>query len=334
MDITVCICTYNRPDYIRGCLDGLRQQTVPSNQFEILVVDSASTGDVPAQLARMVVEIDNARVLRIEQPGISIARNAGARQARAAYVAYIDDDAIPAADWVERIVAAIGAGDRPPSLIGGRILPRWEAPLPAWWPAQLRGVLSIIECEGEGEYRTGQLPAGLEPYGANMVVHVPSLFAVGGFGASIGRLGKVLLSDEEVQVAWRMQAAGHLARYNSRIVVQHRIQATRLTPGWLLSRLYLAGRVHRAHAPVAWPSRLGLARIAASRVGGGRAGTVGPVALPQHAAGSVPLAAGLRARLHLGGTRLGGRRGVGSSRIVATCCCIAGRARRETSATN
>ena len=241
MDITVCICTYNRPDYIRGCLDGLRQQTVPSNQFEILVVDSASTGDVPAQLERMVVEIDNARLLRIEQPGISIARNAGARQASGAYVAYIDDDAIPAADWVERIMAAIGAGNPPPSLIGGRILPRWEAPLPAWWPAQLRGVLSIIECEGEGEYRTGQLPAGLEPYGANMAVHVQSLFAVGGFGASIGRLGKVLLSDEEVQVAWRMQAAGRSVRYNSRIVVQHRIQATRLTPGWLLSRLYWQG---------------------------------------------------------------------------------------------
>jgi hypothetical protein len=51
----------------------------------------------------------------------------------------------------------------------------------------------------------------------------------------------MLLSDEEVQLAWRLQAAGYSARYDSRIVVQHQIQAARLTPSWLLSRLYWQG---------------------------------------------------------------------------------------------
>jgi glucosyl-dolichyl phosphate glucuronosyltransferase len=241
MDVTVCICTHDRPDYVRDCLDGLRRQTAGSDQFDILVVDSASTGDAPAMLARMVHEIDNARLLRVERAGISIARNAGAWAADGAYVAYIDDDAIPAPDWIERIVAAIGEGNTPPAMIGGRILPHWEAPLPAWWPPQLRGSLSIIEFEGVGEYRTKALPAGLEPYGANMIVQVLSLRAVGGFGENSGRHGKALLSDEEVQLAWRLQAAGHSVRYDSRIVVRHQIQAARLTPGWLLARLYWQG---------------------------------------------------------------------------------------------
>jgi hypothetical protein len=74
-----------------------------------------------------------------------------------------------------------------------------------------------------------------------MIVHVVSLLAVGGFGPNSGRLGKALLSDEEVQLAWRLQAVGHSAHYDSRIVVQHQIQAARLTPGWLLSRLYWQG---------------------------------------------------------------------------------------------
>ncbi len=241
MDITVCICTHDRPNYVRTCLDGLRRQTLNSDQFDILVVDSASTGDVPAELARMVAEVDNARLVRVEQPGISLARNAGAQEADGAYVAYIDDDAIPAADWVERIVAASEATDPPPAMIGGRILPSWEAPLPTWWPPQLRGSLSIIEYEGQGEYRTDELPTGLEPYGANMAVHVLPLLAIGGFGTASGRQGKALLSDEEVQLAWRLQATGHSVRYDSRIVVQHQIQAGRLTPAWLLSRLYWQG---------------------------------------------------------------------------------------------
>src|SRR6202012_1599312 len=95
--------------------------------------------------------------------------------ARSRYIAYIDDDAIPAPNWVEGILAAIAKPGPPPARAGGQILPKWEAPLPPWWPASLRGVLSIIEHEGEGEYRTGSVPKDLEPYAANMVVHVLSL---------------------------------------------------------------------------------------------------------------------------------------------------------------
>jgi hypothetical protein len=74
-----------------------------------------------------------------------------------------------------------------------------------------------------------------------MVVHVLSLLAAGGFGGAIGRYGDSLLSDEEVQLAWCLQDAGHSVRYESRIVVYHQIQARRLEPGWLLNRLYWQG---------------------------------------------------------------------------------------------
>jgi len=70
---------------------------------------------------------------------------------------------------------------------------------------------------------------------------ISALLAAGGFGTTIGRHGDVLLSDEEVQLAWRLQDAGHPARYDSRIVVYHCIQPLRLTPAWLLSRLYWQG---------------------------------------------------------------------------------------------
>jgi glucosyl-dolichyl phosphate glucuronosyltransferase len=241
MDVTACICTHNRANYVRDCLEGLRQQTVGADAFDILVVDSASSGDVPAQLERLVADIPNARLLRVEQAGVSYARNAGAWAAQGAYVAYIDDDAIPARDWIASIEQAIGQHSRKPAMIGGRILPHWEAPLPAWWPQQLRGTLSIIEYDGEGEFRTQALPTGLEPYGANMVVQVLPMLAIGGFGRRSGRFGKALLSDEEVQLAWRLQSAGHSVRYDSRITVRHQIQAERLTPRWLLSRLYWQG---------------------------------------------------------------------------------------------
>ena len=240
MDITVCICTHDRPDYVRDCLAGLRAQTVSSDGFDTLIVDSASSKRAAATLA-ILARDHGARLIRVDQPGVSVARNSGAQAARTPYIAYIDDDAIPAPDWIEAIQCALVEPGPPPAVLGGRILPRWAAPLPVWWPPSLRGVLSIIEHEGRGEYRSPDVPVNLEPYAANMVVSVPALHAAGGFRATIGRYGNVLLSDEEVQLAWILQDAGHSVRYDSRIVVEHQIQSSRFTPEWLLSRLYWQG---------------------------------------------------------------------------------------------
>ena len=238
--VTVCVCTHNRPGYVRDCLEGLSRQSTGTDAFDLIVVDSGSTDDAPASLRAIVAKHPGARLIRLDQPGVSLARNAGARAARTPYVAYIDDDAIPAADWIACIHQALSDHDRP-ALLGGRILPIWEQKLPAWWPASLRGVLSIIETDGQGEYRTDALPPGLEPYAANMVVNVAAMHAAGGFGTAIGRYGDALLSDEEVQLAWKLQDRGHSVRYDSRLVVHHRIQAARLNPDWLLRRLYWQG---------------------------------------------------------------------------------------------
>jgi glycosyltransferase involved in cell wall biosynthesis len=241
MDLTVCICTHDRPRYVRDCLDGLRHQTAADDRFNVLVVDSGSPEPARSDLRDLVRQHPGARLIRVDQPGVSAARNAGAAAATTDYIAYIDDDAIPAENWIEAILDALATGDAPPAVLGGRILPKWEASLPSWWPGSLRGLLSIIEHKGIGEYRSGQLPPGLAPYGCNMIVHVASLLDTGGFGCGIGRIGGVLLSDEDILLAWRLQDAGLSARYDSRITVFHQIQATRLTPEWLLSRLYWQG---------------------------------------------------------------------------------------------
>lgn len=238
--LSVCVCTHDRPDDVRACLAGLAAQSAPAGSFEILLIDSASPPAAAAVLAGLAAGHPGARLIRIEVPGLSLARNAGAGAAMAPWIAYLDDDAVPAADWAAAALAAIEATP-PAALIGGRVLPAWEAPLPPWWPARLRGVLSIVEHEGRGEYGASNLPADLAPCGANMLVHGPALRAAGGFDPAIGRTGAVLLSDEEVHLARRLRAAGHRLRYDSRLVVHHRIRAARLTPAWLLARLRWQG---------------------------------------------------------------------------------------------
>jgi len=241
MDLTVCVCTHNRPRHVRDCLEGLRRQTIPRDRFTVLIVDSGSPEPARSELRELARDFLDAQLIRVDTIGVSVARNAGAAAAGTGYIAYIDDDAVPAADWVAAILNALAVPKHPPAVLGGRILPEWEAPLPAWWPPSLRGVLSIIEHEGLGEFRTAALPTSLEPYACNMVVHVPSLLDAGGFRCEIGRIGGALLSDEDVQLAWRLQDAGLSARYDSRLVVFHRIQTWRLSPVWLVARLHWQG---------------------------------------------------------------------------------------------
>lgn len=144
-ELTICVCTHNRPGYLAGCLKALRQQTAPPELFEILVVDSASSAEPATVAAQLAAAAPNARLLRVEEPGLSIARNAGAGAAHAEYICYLDDDALAEPDLVATALLALPSTHPAPALIGGRALPLWEAPLPTWWPASLRGVLSIVE---------------------------------------------------------------------------------------------------------------------------------------------------------------------------------------------
>ena len=68
MDLTVCICTHDRPAYVRDCLNGLRQQTVRRDRFAVLLVDSASSPHAAAELANLAAQHD-ARLIRLDRPG-------------------------------------------------------------------------------------------------------------------------------------------------------------------------------------------------------------------------------------------------------------------------
>jgi glycosyltransferase involved in cell wall biosynthesis len=89
MDVSVVVPTRNRSALLAMTLRSvLRQRDI---DFEIIVVDEASTDDTPAVLAALgdsrirVIHHDSAQ-------GVSVARNRGVAEARAEWVAFVDDD--------------------------------------------------------------------------------------------------------------------------------------------------------------------------------------------------------------------------------------------------
>ncbi len=235
--LAAVICTHARPGYLAACLQGLRAQAGASPA--LIVVDSASPPEAAAEIARLAAEA-GAALVRTDRPGLSHARNLGLEVSRAAWTAFIDDDAVPAPDWAGRLAEAAAALPPEAAALGGRIVPEWESPLPGWWPASLRGVLTIVEWEGQGE-EGRDLPPGVAVYGANMAFRSDALAAIGGFPEELGRVGDRLLSGEEVEVLDRLRARGLRVFYDGRVTVRHSIQKERLRPAWLLSRIHWQG---------------------------------------------------------------------------------------------
>jgi glycosyltransferase involved in cell wall biosynthesis len=233
--VSVVLCTHDRAGYLGACLAGLAaQQNAPAH--EVLVVDSASPLAGAARIASLAQRFD-ARLLVLDKPGLSRARNAGLMAAQGRLVAFIDDDAVAAPDWLAAMVKAALPGT---VALGGRITPHYEAPLPAWWPPGPVAALTVIEHDRAGQVGH-DLPRGVEPYGANMAFDTAALRAIGGFPEGLGRVGTRLLSGEESLVLRRLAASGGAIRYDPAVAVRHSIQANRLTPGWLVERLYWQG---------------------------------------------------------------------------------------------
>lgn len=93
---TVAVCTRDRPDDLLRCLEALIRVCDP--QQEILVIDSCSS---TPDTYEVVKKFPVVRYLREEVPGLDRARNRALRHASNEIVAFIDDDTLPSAGWLD-----------------------------------------------------------------------------------------------------------------------------------------------------------------------------------------------------------------------------------------
>src|SRR5690349_980646 len=97
--VSVVIPTYNGAAWLPGCLDALRGQTF--RDFEVLVVDDASTDDTAAVLARY----PEVQAIRLSQNRLFAgAANAGLGAARGELLALLNNDTVAAPAWLGALV--------------------------------------------------------------------------------------------------------------------------------------------------------------------------------------------------------------------------------------
>jgi glycosyltransferase involved in cell wall biosynthesis len=112
---SVVIPSYRRPAALSRCLTGLASQDRPAD--EVIVVrrgDDPATAETALACDRRILDVV------VEEPGVVAAMTAGARAAIGEVIVFIDDDAVPHADWLARMSRWYGREDV--GGVGGRDL--------------------------------------------------------------------------------------------------------------------------------------------------------------------------------------------------------------------
>jgi glycosyltransferase involved in cell wall biosynthesis len=240
--LSIIIPTHNRSGDLLENLAALVPQC-QGKPVEIIVVDSASNPQ-EAQALRDAAKDGTFQLIRMDAPGASRARNAGIAEAQGPWLGFLDDDAVPHPDWVERALLRIGTGESNLGVIAGRALPRWpEQPAArSFAPSDLgpraRVLVSIID--DPHVYRCEGAPLGIS---ANLLLLKEALVKIGGFPVGMGRVKKSLASGEDPYVMDEIVKAGYVAWYDGSMCVDHKIQAKQLTTNWIARRAWHEGLV-------------------------------------------------------------------------------------------
>jgi hypothetical protein len=142
-------------------------------------------------------------------------------------VAFLDDDAEAAPDWLEQAVGLLSTSGA--AAVGGPILPLYDSPPPAWFRDDYE-----LRTWGEGERL---LERGESLSGSNMFIDRHVLAEARGFDERLGMRGDRLSVGEETELFERLWKRPNIAVvYSPRLVVRHRVASFKTTVTYQLRR--------------------------------------------------------------------------------------------------
>lgn len=240
MKASVIICTYNRAKLLENSIYSVQGQDLVNKEFEIVVVDNNSTDETRAVVEKMV----NASPVMIKyvfekHQGLSIARNTGISNASGEIIVFTDDDIEAEKSWLRELISVFD--DTEVFAAGGPIRPIWLIEKPAWLTEKWYSYLTINEFESARE--KGEFNGDNEcPWGANMAFRREVFDLIGMFPTDLGRVDKLLLSNEEVHLFKKIKESGKRIKFAIGAIVYHKITPEKLKKLWFYHRTYWQGR--------------------------------------------------------------------------------------------
>ena len=226
--LSVAVCTRDRPDDLRDCLNAIKRQVVPPH--EVVVVDNASSSDQ----TRLLVQRDfpSIRYVHEPRPGLDWARNRAIAETSGDVLAFTDDDVLVDGRWTAAIAAAFA--ERPEiDALTGLVLPA-EIETEAQW---LFSGMADSDADSSGESFTSRRSRRRPPQerhvgtgkfgtGANMAFRRLLFERIGGFDPALD-VGTPTNGGGDLELFFRVVAEGATLFYEPHAIVRHRHRRSR-----------------------------------------------------------------------------------------------------------
>lgn len=230
--LSVCICTFRRPLLLQRLLDALLAQDLAPQLWQIVVVDNDPLASAQAILQHYHGKL-GARLISLQETrsNISLARNAAINATESTWLAFIDDDELPASDWLSQLLACQQTYQA--DLVFAPVIPDYSLGIPAWI---IRGGffdrrrLATGSPIGHQDARTG-----------NVLIRRAQLRAISAeqaFDPAFGRTG-----GEDSMLFRRIAAQGAIMVWCDEAAVSEEVPPERAKAGWLLRRSYRTGQL-------------------------------------------------------------------------------------------
>lgn len=223
--VVIAVLTYRRPDSLRALLPLLVQQaTEASSHTRVLVVDND-----PEMTARSVVdsfEFDAVDYVSEQRPGIAAARSRALQEARGARIlAFIDDDEMPSAGWLRRLLDTYHQTEA--AAVVGPVVSEFAVKPEEW-------------ITSGGFFRRRRLPTGTEvdvAHTGNLLLDLEQVSQLGlDFDPRFGLTG-----GEDILFTRQIVQRGGRIVWCDEAVVTDLVPADRSTRKWVLRRAFSSG---------------------------------------------------------------------------------------------
>jgi glycosyltransferase involved in cell wall biosynthesis len=228
---SIVLCTRNRAHILCDALESIARVDYPKDDFELVVVNNASTDDTAKRVAEFAERVPfRVRCVDESREGLSNARNCGIAAADGHWIFFTDDDQLVDSRALmehERVATKYDARAQQ-----GAIALSFPEGRPDWLRKNLSVVLGQTENRPEG-------PQQMDLFGGNMVFRRDLFDEVAGFDPTLGK-GAAGYS-EDIEITRRLADIGEPIVYAPSALVYHVILRDRANAKFFRENSYEKG---------------------------------------------------------------------------------------------
>jgi glycosyltransferase involved in cell wall biosynthesis len=204
---SVVIPCYNNTSILPKVMLALTQQTLPLEQFDVVVVDDGSTEDTEAVVAALALP-ESFRYIRQSNQGAAVARNCGASQASGEVLVFLDSDVIPDATLLHEHLESHRLHEH--ALVVGRTQALPAEDFDLFYKVLGDDIFSFNHGDEE------KLLTFQQVLSRNLSLKREAFFEIGGFDKDFPRSG-----FEDIEFAYQATQLGFSLVYNPRAAGDH-----------------------------------------------------------------------------------------------------------------